>query len=359
MIYLCTLFDSNFIDKALVLLDSLHATEKEFVLHVASFDQKSCEILQQINDTNVEICTLDDLKQFEPRLISLEKERKRGEFCWTCTPILVSYLMQVKGLPECTYIDADMFFYTSPKVLLEKCNGSVGIMKHRFPKNRYYRLLEKHSGTYCVEFNYFKNDLIGQKVLREWKEACITECTSAESENGFGDQRYLQEWPQKYESIFTFSHDGAGIATWNIKDYSIKDGALYYCGQPVVPIFYHFSGLDYSNEDYVNTHVGDYDKDVADFFYLPYLKAIEDKRDLLKWEHGFDLRMRELRGDRCDNDEVRESFMRIVKAQIRNGNFIKAFRSIIERLYVSNYSRKHYGSYMDCFSYDSIYGVER
>ena len=56
-----------------------------------------------------------------------------------------------------------------------------------------------------------------------------------------GDQKYLDEWPDRYASCHILQHPGAGIAPWNYSKYRFGKDAF---GNIVVDeaplIFYHF-----------------------------------------------------------------------------------------------------------------------
>ena len=70
----------------------------------------------------------DELKE-------VKKERSKAEYCWTCTPSVISYVLRKYDVPDCTYIDSDLFFYSDPAVLiseLDQHNKNVLITEHRF-----------------------------------------------------------------------------------------------------------------------------------------------------------------------------------------------------------------------------------
>jgi hypothetical protein len=56
-----------------------------------------------------------------------------------------------------------------------------------------------------------------------------------------GDQKYLDEWPQRYSNCHIIQHKGAGIAPWNYSQYEFTadpDGQVRVDRVPL--IFYHF-----------------------------------------------------------------------------------------------------------------------
>ena len=55
--------------------------------------------------------TVISLQEFEDqRLLVAKKNRSSGEYCWTCTPSTVLYVLDHFEVDNCTYIDADHFF---------------------------------------------------------------------------------------------------------------------------------------------------------------------------------------------------------------------------------------------------------
>ena len=106
---LCTLFDSFYLSRALVMYDSLIKTNFDFHLYVFAFDQLSYDILQKLN---LEKITTVSLSEFEDeKLLSVKNIRTKAEYCWTSTPSIIQYSIKKFNLPDCTYIDADLYFF--------------------------------------------------------------------------------------------------------------------------------------------------------------------------------------------------------------------------------------------------------
>ena len=73
-----------------------------------------------------------------------------------------------------------------------------------------------------MQFLYFKNNLIGNKILRDWRNKCLNWCYNRVEKNKFGDQKYLDIWPKKFNQVFVSDHLGAGLAPWNLTDFGSK-----------------------------------------------------------------------------------------------------------------------------------------
>lgn len=291
----CTLFDSNYLDKGLVMLQSLrrHCNSRIYVL---AMDEKCSEILTKENIEDLCLITLDEFLDDELR--RCRDNNSHGIFCWSCTAALVCYIFDRYHEKIATYIDADLFFYTNPDILLmELINSgkSVQIIRHNFKKGLDSYLQEKISGTYCVQFNSFINNEYARTILNEWKEQTLGNC-SIESRVGYGDQQYLDAWPIKYQNhVNILENMGAGIAPWNFERYSAIPGDLTkVCldGQYIVPIvFYHFHNVINIDRKQVNIHIYErslcVDSVLIKYIYIPYLKRINAMKRYLSKNYGF------------------------------------------------------------------------
>ena len=239
MHYFCTLFDSNYLTRGLAMYESLKSYCKDFHLFIFTFDDKTFEILNKLALSHVTIIALDEFEDVE--LLKVKPTRSRGEYCWTCTSSTILYILKNYKVESCTYLDADLFFYFSPKVLLDEAQeNSILITEHRYtPKYD----LSKASGIYCVQFILFSNDEKGLKVLEWWRNACLDWCYDRIEDGKFGDQKYLDDWPERFSGVHVLEHLGGGVAPWNVQQLNIiqHGNGLKVNGHALV--FYHFHHL--------------------------------------------------------------------------------------------------------------------
>lgn len=278
----CTLFNSNYMSRGLVMYESLLKCSKDFHLYVFAFDDKSYDFLKSQNYKNM---TVVSLKEFEDEaLLKIKPTRTAAEYCWTCTASTILYSINTFGLQNCTYIDADMIFYSDPIVLFnEMGNNSVLITEHRYTKE-YDQ--SKTSGKYCVQFVTFKNDEKGMKVLSWWRNACIEWCYNRMEDGKFGDQKYLDDWTTKFEGVHELQHLGGGVAPWNVQQYifELRDnkilGKELSSGKQFEVIFFHFHGAKFYLNDIVHLTGEGYalNSNVKDIFYKPFVKLIDKQR---------------------------------------------------------------------------------
>lgn len=226
--------------------ESLIKHTSDFHLYIFVFDNLSENILKDLNLKNVTVISLTELET--PELSEVKKTRSKAEYCWTCTPSVISYVLEKYETDDCTYIDSDLFFYSDPAVLiseLDRNNKNVLITEHRFSYlPRLYEL--KRAGRFCVQFMTFKNEESSLLVLDKWRKQCIEWCYSRYEDGKFGDQKYLEEWPEIYSNVHILEHQGGGVAPWNIQQYRFNTkgdsltGTVRKSGVVFKVVFYHF-----------------------------------------------------------------------------------------------------------------------
>ncbi len=286
----CTLFDSNYLDKGLVLIDSLINCTPELKLYILAMDDVCYKVLSELKNSCV---TVISLKEFEDERYAIARaNRSFSEYCWTCSAGLISYVMDVYGYDVVTYIDADMYFYSNPNELIDKMiknNKSVLIVAHGFSKSLNNQLVEETGGKYCVEFNSFRNTDEGKIVLKKWQEQTLVSCAC--NDEIHGDQKYLDVWPDEYDSVFILDEPGAGVAPWNINRFNyisedyLNDGLRYDKKNKVKLYFFHFENINYITENKVRLNVyGKYwhiDSKLVRTLYIPYLTKLSEKKTIL------------------------------------------------------------------------------
>ena len=282
----CTLFNSKYLDKGITLYNSLKNVCKDFKLYIFALDSITYNVLLDLKLENVVAISMEEFENTE--LLKVKKERSAAEYCWTCTPSTISYVFETYHEKICTYIDADMYFYSDPEPIFDEMqsnNNSIIIIGHRFPK-RIEEKKNKIHGKYCVEFNTFVNNDIGNKCLEWWKKSCINKCHYSKKVNEcVGDQTYLEEFEARFSGVQVSSIIGAGVAPWNVRNYSFfeKDGRIVLKEQSNVcqMIFYHFQNIRYMPFNLVNINSGTCSRFVKNRIYKSYLMEIEQTRRIL------------------------------------------------------------------------------
>ena len=322
----CTLFDSNYLDKGLVLYKSIKLNTKSFKLYVLAMDDFTERVLNSLEYNHLIVI---NLKHFIGKM-SLSKEfndRKRAEFCWTCTPFLIDYVINECSEQFCTYVDADMYFYSDPSILLEEMQEkTVQIVEHRFTKSLFDKYAKKSSGNYCVQFNTFKNEEKSIDLLNWWKSKCKESCSQSGINGVMGDQYYLNGWETK-DFVSVLQNYGGGVAPWNIGQYKLignNNGKLTLKkGKSKFElIFYHFHNLSYLSNNKVNISVYERklinDSKLINCIYLPYLGELQSAKKYLKKNYNFYPLITEHPGF-TKKDKRENSFCKINKSLKRSG----------------------------------------
>lgn len=280
----CTLFSTHYLTRGLAMIRSLLKHSPASMIYVLCLDDGVEKNLLKYFPNS---CIPIKLSEFESlELLELKSKRTHREYCWTCTPYIIKFCLEKYMLSECTYLDADLYFYSDPKPLHEELgNSSVSIISHRYTTGHDYSAT---SGKYCVQFMTFKNNAKGWEVLNWWKEACKEWCHEYFEDGKFGDQKYLDDWPTRFPQVKELQHLGGGMAPWNCQQYlvtrspnvliltEIATGASF----PLV--FYHFHGVSFYRY-FVDISAYRISKSIQELLYSPYVSELNGISDTLSF----------------------------------------------------------------------------
>lgn len=293
--FFCTLFNEKYLDKGIALFKSLEKNAPGFHLYALSMDDITYDVLSDIKSSNLTPVKLSDFEN--EALLSVKPSRKLGEYFWTCSSWLISYVLDTYKPEYCTYVDADLFIFSNPEVIIEEMKrrgASVQIVSHRFMD-----LIDEHAtqavGKFCVEFNTFKNDENGRALLNIWKKQVLDNCTVDHEKGFYGDQKYLNNWLEEYPYVIDTDNVGAGVGPWNLCCYNDitkkkdKDIIVSRWGKKAPLLFVHFENINYLNESSANVslvHTWKSDKKFIDKVYVPYLQLLRRIKADLKDKYG-------------------------------------------------------------------------
>ena len=95
----------------------------------------------------------------------------------------------------------------------------------------------------------FKNTANGLHVLNWWRNACLEWCSNRFEDGKFGDQKYLDDWTERFTGIHELNHLGGGVAPWNMQQYVFRQeggaiiGTEISTGKDFPLVFFHFHDL--------------------------------------------------------------------------------------------------------------------
>lgn len=293
----CTLFDTNYIIKGIVMLLSLIQCSQDSKIYVLALDEETKKIISDYQFRNVIVINLSD---FIDSASALKKEKSNTEFCWSCSANLIRYVFDHYHEEYCTYIDADMYFYSDPSCLIDEMienKKCVQIMEHRFTPDRYGKNCLKNFGRFCVEFNTFCNEKKSIEVLEDWIKKVNQCCMETADGTVFGDQKYLDDWPKQFDCINICTNIFAGVAPWNVGQYCMvkKENNVpiikHRSDKTIKPlIFYHFHGIEELEDGVVDIAVHrvhwNVDCQLVDCIYNQYFKELKKVQEQLLQKYG-------------------------------------------------------------------------
>ena len=282
MINFCTLFDYNYIDRALAMYYSLESNCEDFLLYVIPFDRLCYDTLSKLNLKKTVLIKLEDFENDE--LLIAKSNRSAREYLWTCSSFAIRYVLINFNLSDCTYIDSDLFFYSDPGLAINrflKSENDVAIISHNYSDHYENSVFRKIYGKYCVEFNSFKNTNNGLAVLDWWCSKCLSKCPELPENEAFGDQKYLNLFSERFTGIYEYNDFGLGIAPWNVDDYELIDDKILSNKKTNTTgkiVFYHFHSIIlYADCADINIYKrpGRMDEDLIAYLYGNYLNELK------------------------------------------------------------------------------------
>ncbi len=284
MINFCTLFDSNYLSRGLALYYSLEQHCPVFKLYIFAFDDRAYKILTAMN---LQHAVIISLREFEDeKLLAVKPTRNRAEYCWTSTSSTILYVLDHYQVESCTYLDADLFFYSSPEpIFTEMGEQSILLTEHRYSP-QYNK--EVKSGKYCVQFVTIKNDERGRQALEWWRDRCLEWCYAYYEDGKFGDQLYLDDWTERFSGTHVLQHLGGGLASWNVQQYEFNQqngtftGKHITTGETFPVIFYHFHYLRFYTNGKVELGRRVLTQQVFDIFYKPYIRRLRELDQVIR-----------------------------------------------------------------------------
>ncbi|KRC60465.1 hypothetical protein ASE14_05445 [Agromyces sp. Root81] len=279
----CTYFDSGYLSRGLALIDSLRRHGDDAPVWVLCLDDAAHEYLTELADPSIRPIMVDALEDAEPGLSAVKPGRSRMEYYFTCTPLLMRYVMDQHDVRDgvVIYLDADLYFFDRPALVLDALgDGSVGIIEHRYPP-RLERRLAKY-GRFNVGWVGIRNDDNGRSCLNWWAEQCLEWCFDVPSDGRYADQGYLNEFPSRFDGVRVLSNAGFNLAPWNTGRHDIavttsggSPAVTVDDGQPLV--FFHFHGIKAAGGWFITSQLvygSPMSRRLREYVYAPYIDQI-------------------------------------------------------------------------------------
>jgi len=238
--HFCTLFDMRYAARGIAMLESLETQfEGEKTITILAMDDTTPAMVAKLGRPEWKVVSVDQLGDAE--LIEIRKTRPHREFCWTCAPALARQM--VESHPDrdtVVYVDADLYFFASPRLLLDELSdgGNILIHEHRYSADR--RDYERSSGRFNVGFVAFVVGDESRACVNRWRQQVLDKCV-LDPDNGYcGDQGYLNEWPSLYPGLRILQNIGGGVAPWNLLSYKVTGSKTRPAVDNVPVVFFHY-----------------------------------------------------------------------------------------------------------------------
>jgi hypothetical protein len=271
----CTYFDHNYLSRGLALYYSLQRQTPGARLWVLCLSDTCHRMLISLNLPALVPVHLEDLEVADGQLAATKLTRSTVEYYFTCTPAWLLYVAEHEAEAEwVTYLDGDLYFFTSPDLLYEELvDAAIAIVPHRFAPN----LKKRHVfGAYNVGWVGVRSDPDGISVIKWWRERCIEWCYDRVDGDRYADQGYLGSFARLSARVKVIQHVGANLAPWNIANHRIG-----FCeGQVIIDrqhplIFFHFQGVRTGWRWFIfNSHRifgAPFYEEIRDRIYRPYI----------------------------------------------------------------------------------------
>jgi len=261
------------------MIRSLRVADPTCRVFVLCLDVACHRILQAMRLAGVSLVRLEEFE--DPELLKAKSNRSLVEYYWTCTPSWILYCLRQFGLDRCTYVDADVYFFSDPRPLVEEGGANAALItEHRFsPAYQEYAV----NGIYNVQFMTFRGDSKGKQILDWWRAACNQWCYYRLEDGKLGDQKYLDDWPERFSGVHVLRHPGGGMGPWNVQQYefvsqsssTIKLRAVLRESKTDFPVvFYHFHNFRMYPGGYAKAIFYEISDAAWKNLYHPYIKAL-------------------------------------------------------------------------------------
>jgi hypothetical protein len=277
----CTIFDSNYVARALTLYMSFVEFNRSGLFAFVCIDDAAAEILALLSLPRSLILSPRDY--VTPALKRVEPTRSRGEYCWTCKPVVLLHLMD--RFPEASwvvYLDTDMMLFDDPDSALPGEAAHYLLTPHRFHSS--FSQFAADAGIYNAGYMAARNTSQGREVIAWWQQRCLESCSVELTPETYADQKYLNRLPDLFPWGNISTHIGLNAAPWNIAAYGVtrRDGKVYIDDTALV--LYHFQALHVFHNGTATLYAGGWrlPDPLRKFVYEPHLQRIADAYALLR-----------------------------------------------------------------------------
>ena len=268
----CSIISNEYIQKGLLLYNSLNKHDKNFRFFFVCLNDEVKSLLKAMKLEKAIILSIDQIENDDPQLAAVKATRSEKEYAWTSKASIFLYLF--KNYPEIDHIlwmDVDIVFYSSPEPIFREMNlCSVLLTRERFKGDN--AKLNDIYGIYNTGLMGFQRDKNAISFIKWYRKKCIEWCYDKIMPGKWSDQMYLNKINKTFKGVRISKDISINVTAWNIQGCTVeklKDD-IYIDGKKL--IFYHYSGFKHANyEEFELCNYIDLQEDVVKFIYVPYV----------------------------------------------------------------------------------------
>lgn len=232
---ICTISTYTYLPKVEVLYQSLK-DNTHFDFYCLVIDE---DIIDN-KDSGIHYLTLREIKECIPS--SIYTKYKNDALRWATKTLLMQFLM-AKGFEKIVYVDNDIYFFDSPKVIFERLEKKSFLLTPHFYQsvpNNHARWFEANFrvGLYNAGFIACTSESLD--ILKWWQTCCEYNIKKRFRRGLFDDQKYLDLVPVLFDHVEVVKDRSWNMAGWNDLEF---DHIQTYENHLVRPLFVHFTKL--------------------------------------------------------------------------------------------------------------------
>jgi hypothetical protein len=265
-----TLFSVGFLPQGINLYNSMLKYCENFELWIMCMDEDTYLFLENANLQKVKFLRVTDFES--EQMQEAKANRSLGEYCWTLSPFLPEIIFDLdNSIERVTYIDADIWFLKSPAEIFnefELSGSSVLITEHDYI-DEFNQV--NSSGRFCVQFMIYNRDR-SSEILQKWQNQCIEWCYNRVEDGKFGDQKYLDTWPEDFGGrVHVLQKKQYAQGPWNASKFAIENA-----------IFFHFHQVRIVTDKVADIGYYPLKEEHIKILYKPYVEDLINSKLKLK-----------------------------------------------------------------------------
>ncbi len=277
----CTYFDRNCVIQALALFDSLKRNSQDPRLYVICLDEYALDLLRSMDIPG--IIPLPEAEIEDEELREVKARIGRWQYYGVIQPLVCMHILKKFKPVSLTYVETDMYFFSSVEPLFWEMAGAISIVPHRFHPGHERTA---GSGKFCTQFNTFYDDEASFRVLEYWKDQSFKYDKRKPDE--YPGQLSLDKWQSISSGVKVIENIGAGVAPWNIDNYEVSTIDGIPCVNGVKIIFYHFHQFGWLKNGSYRFCSYELPEKAKELIYKPYVEALDKALgQIMEFDPGF------------------------------------------------------------------------